>query len=381
LKDVLLLDVFKAAVPRSVQKTASGLSDPTSTVIAMTDEQLRVIVAGVRLDPYSWGSPRFVGVVDANAILSSVGNDCRKGTYWRSGLLRMTDRSTAALYAADHVYGEVYEHLPEISQWSKIPVGVLQTRFEKQYLPLLRFVTVDMTEIIDPVVFAIADVDDRPTGQLAKLVAPCVVFSEDRHLRKPGLAPDDWRLITTFAVDLVEGAAKQYQVEAAANGFNLPLSAAIELIRFATRRTGLSPWLIGGVVVGAGALVLKDPERRKAPGKHIMPIVDALGKEMSAAAAQEQRGIQRLREVMLPAPAVPSVKQQAAIALARQRYPLLAREVQELMLTHFRCDLVPTVAEVRAVLTDGSEFVQPERYRWQFGRQADATVRRGLPFT
>ena len=364
-----------------MQKTTSGLSDVTGTVIAMTDEQLRAIAASVRLDPYSWGSPRFVGVVDANAILSSVGNDCRKGTYWRSGLLRMTDKRTAALYAAAHVYGEVYEHLPEISRWCKIPVGVLQTRFEKQYLPLLRFVTVDMTEVIDPVVLAITDVDDRPTGQLAKLVAPCVVFSEDRHLRKPGLAPDDWRLITTFAVNLVEAAAKQYQAGAAANGFSLPLSAAIELIKFTARRTGLSPWLIGGVVVGAGALVLKNPERRKAAGKRIMPIVDALGKEMNAAAAQEQRGIQGLREVMLPAPAVPSVKQQAAIVLARQPDPLLAHEVQELMLTHFRRELVPTVAEVRAVLIDGSEFVQPRRYRWQLGRQANVTVRSSLPFT
>jgi hypothetical protein len=31
--------------------------------------------------------------------------------------------------------------------------------------------------------------DDVPTGQLAKLIAPRVVFSEDRHLRQPGLAP------------------------------------------------------------------------------------------------------------------------------------------------------------------------------------------------
>jgi hypothetical protein len=40
------------------------------------------------------------------------------------------------------------------------------------------------------------------------------------------------------------------------------------------------------------------------------------------------------------------------------------------MLAHFAMELVPTVAEIRSALKDSSEFVQPERYRWQFGRVA-----------
>jgi len=49
--------------------------------------------------------------------------------------------------------------------------------------------------------------------------------------------------------------------------------------------------------------------------------------------------------------------------------PLLAREVQQRLLRLFSDDCVPTVAEIRAALRDGPEFVQPERYRWQFGRE------------
>jgi hypothetical protein len=67
-----------------------------------------------------------------------------------------------------------------------------------------------------------------------------------------------------------------------------------------------------------------------------------------------------------------TVKQQVAIVLARQREPLLATEIQERMLRHFSAEQVPAVSEARAVLKDGSEFVQPERYRWQFGRRAGA---------
>jgi hypothetical protein len=47
--------------------------------------------------------------------------------------------------------------------------------------------------------------------------------------------------------------------------------------------------------------------------------------------------------------AAPSLKQQVAIVLARQRDPLLAREVPEQMPTHFAAEWVPTVAEVRTV--------------------------------
>jgi hypothetical protein len=58
-------------------------------------------------------------------------------------------------------------------------------------------------------VLAITDPDDVPTGQLAKLIAPCVVFSEDRHLRKPDLAPPAWREAAQFAVDLAGGVTGQ----------------------------------------------------------------------------------------------------------------------------------------------------------------------------
>jgi len=173
-------------------------------VIIVDDEQLRALVASMRLDPYCAGDHRFVGVVDANAVLSCVGNDCRKGTGWQSGLLRITNRAIATLYASDHVYGEAYEHLADIARWSKVPVAVLRDRFEANYLPRLRFVTVDTSDVVDPQVLAIPDPDDVPTGQLAKLVAPCVVFSEDRHLRKPGLAPEDWRAVAELRVDLIE---------------------------------------------------------------------------------------------------------------------------------------------------------------------------------
>jgi hypothetical protein len=284
----------------------------------------------------------------------------------------MTGGGTATLYAPDHVYSEVYEHLPRIAASTKLPTSELRARFAEQYLPTLRFVTVDTTHVDDPQVLAITDPDDVPLGQLAKLIAPCVVFSADKHLRKPGLAPDDWLLAAQFAIDLVDAAMREQRVGQAAHGLSLPVSGAIELAKFVGRRTGLPGWALG-LLAGSGvAYALWTPERRKAVSKYLLPALDAYTKEVSEAALLRQRGLAGLREVLLPAPTAPSVKQQTAIILARQREPLLAREIQAHMLKHFASELVPTVNELRALLTDNSEFVQPERYRWQFGRRVEA---------
>src|SRR5450759_4187972 len=121
-------------------------------------EQFAAVARLVRLDPYCSLRPRLVGVVDTNALLSSVDNDCRYPGR-RSRLLRMTDEETAVLYAADHVYGEVYRRLPKIARSSPAPLATLRTRFEEEYLPAMRFVTVSTMEIADPQVLAIMDPD------------------------------------------------------------------------------------------------------------------------------------------------------------------------------------------------------------------------------
>jgi hypothetical protein len=93
-------------------------------------------------------------------------------------------------------------------------------------------------------------------------------------------------------------------------------------------------------------------------------------KEMERSAALEEQGIAGLREILLAALPEPDVKQQAAIMLARRDEPLLAKEVQQRLLRFFPDDRVATVTKIRAALRDGSEFTQPDRYRWQFGRAA-----------
>ena len=123
-------------------------------------------------------------------------------------------------------------------------------------------------------------------------------------------------------------------------------------------------------MAAGAALVLTSPQRRQAIGKYVMPVAEALVKEMERSAALEQHGIAGLREILLAALPEPDAKQQAAIMLARHDEPLLAREVQQRLLRFFPDERVATVTEIRAALRDGPEFTQPGRYRWQFGRAA-----------
>lgn len=331
----------------------------------MTDDQRARIKRSKPLDPYSGGTPHLIGIVDTNTLLSSVDNDCRHEG-WSSRIRRMTASGATVLYAADHVLEEVYEHLPRIAESSPVPLATLRARFEDEYLPALRFVAVSDADAPDPQVLAITDPDDVPTGKLAKLIAPCVVFSDDKHLKMPGFAPKRWLDAAEAAVNVAEGFRKQ---TVTMNAAALPIRSMAGLITFSGRKVGISPWVLAGVVLGAGALLLKKPERRKTAAQIAAKIAEGFGNQLAVAMAQEQRGIEGLRDVILPEPMTPTIRQQVAITLARENRPLLAAEVHELIQLHFPDDPEVSIKEVRAVLNEGTEFVRVERYCWQLGRK------------
>jgi predicted nucleic acid-binding protein len=333
----------------------------------MVNEQVTDGAQWTHFDPYCSGTSRLIAITDTNALFSSIVHDSRTGR--RSRLLKMTASGTSVLYAPDHVYDEVYEHLPDISEASGRPVSHLRAQFEEHYLPILRFVTVADEQITDPQVLAISDPDDVPTGQLAKLISPCIVFSDDKHLRKPGFAVANWPKIAGHAVDLAEGLSKQ---NVAGGVVAAPGYVVTGLIRFFSRQLGTSPWLTTATAAAAAGLLLRSPDRRARFGRAFerygVPLVQAVADTMNEARIQQQSGIKGLRGVVLPAPSEPSVKQQVAIMLARHSEPLLATEIRDLVQQHFFANGVPSVTEIRTVLRSNPEFEPYRRYRWKLGR-------------
>lgn len=134
-----------------------------------------LLTLSTRPDAYAGSSHQTIGIVDTNAVLSSLDNDCRTG--WDSRLLRSTLLGNTTLYAADHVWVEIYRRLPRIAETSPVPLADLRARFEAEYLPAMRFVTLSAEDEPHPRVLEITDLDDRPTGQLAMLIAPVIVYS------------------------------------------------------------------------------------------------------------------------------------------------------------------------------------------------------------
>jgi len=128
--------------------------------------------------------PRMIGIVDANAVLSSVDNDCRHG---RTSRLRLMAGRSAALFAAAHVYTEVYEKLPQFAARPGAPtLEALRACFEQEYLPIIRFVHVTNDGDIDPDIAAITDPDDKPTRLIARAsCSPRTATSAERATPPP----------------------------------------------------------------------------------------------------------------------------------------------------------------------------------------------------
>lgn len=331
---------------------------------AVPYELIQTAYERMTLDPFSSGTLRFVLVVDTDALLSSIENHCRTGR--RSRILRLADSRSSAVFAEDHVYMETYRGLERFGASRGVPLDQLRICFEQDYLPRIRWVPTDGDGIRDARVTLVTDQTDVPTAELASLIAPCLVLSEDRSLRRPGFAPEQWRVAAGHGTEVVAGAGMQ---EAGTMMIGLPPVAVVGGGIKLGEKVGIPWW--GTVIVLAivTAVVLRSPERRKVIGEKVWPALDGFMQVMELAYEQERVATHQLKELLCPASSPPTAKQQVATILARKREPLLAKEIQGLIELYFQED-VPTVTEVRHILRDGSEFSEPERYRWQLGREA-----------
>jgi hypothetical protein len=160
-------------------------------------------------------------------------------------LLRAAREGAVKLFAASHVLEEVREKAPT-QERRGVDAGEMLELFERTYLPEVRFVDVSGIGIARrAVAVAEADPDDLATAQLALLLAPCHVYTDDPDLIDAGFGQGrNW-------LGLVQSAQRAMEVDRAA------LMIA-ELAKAAWGRT--KPWLArnarestaGEVLVGVG---------------------------------------------------------------------------------------------------------------------------------
>jgi hypothetical protein len=109
------------------------------------------------LDQSAWVGPdgcwpriKFAAV-DANVLLKNISRDVRdwpRPTRMRSLMAGGMYR----LFAADHVFDEVNEHLDRVITALRGNVALARTIWSREYLPYIRFVNIDVTELalLDP---------------------------------------------------------------------------------------------------------------------------------------------------------------------------------------------------------------------------------------
>lgn len=304
---------------------------------------------------------RSIGVVDADVMLANVFHQARHGVTPK--LVSAARWGTLRLFAADHVYFEVYEHLPRVAADADASYTNVREIFERDHLPLIRFVTVDPDLSPELRAHQVADPSDVPTGVLAELIAPAVLYSRDRHLKRHQLAAPDWLEASQATLDAGES---DRTTQSIALMMAIPPTGFIGLVRWLGTTLNVSPWAIGALLLAMAAKPLSDPQRRRTLGSWVLATGRGIETVLSKAFEAQQSGIERVTAAAVPALASPSVTSSVAHVLARREKALLAGQICEAI----DSDVRPSVQEVRSVLTMNPAFIRRQHSRWELGKLA-----------
>jgi hypothetical protein len=142
-------------------------------------------------------------VADASTL---IGDCLRFVKHEREPLLLRFARqpSIVNLYATCSVREEVEEHLADAAREVHLAPRRAESFWRDGLRPMVSFVNIEALPPRDSRVAALAskDPDDAPTGSLAELLGPCLVFSSDPHLVEVGIARKDWADLLLRARDV-----------------------------------------------------------------------------------------------------------------------------------------------------------------------------------
>lgn len=325
-----------------------------------------------------------VAVYDTDFLMNEAEAAANPLTSLLAGFSGINVRAYAAQHVFDELYGDDGHGHP--TKWQKlseqslaagkpIPAASFGDAFEHRFLPKLTFVQMGDLFADHPLVDGVRTVrngrgvSDIPTAQLAVLLSRLrpVTYSHDEHLYKPGVAPRPRHL------PAVRGAEHQI-----AQGEHLQLGAmgltagSIAGVDYLARHVGMllgSPvWLSRLIAVGLGTCAIWTPERRAAVGRVLGPMVEAFFLELEKVST----ALVKLDAAAADVEPLDVIECRIAEVLVRRAHegPMLAKEIQSELTT---CDPsfvdVPTIEELRDVLTASPCFEQGPRWRYGLGHR------------
>jgi hypothetical protein len=313
-------------------------------------------VAGLR--------PSALAVVDTSFILDRAAEQIRDPR----ANIKTLGVGSVRLFAPTRVANELVWNYESAARRRGVDPAALHTMVWQEFAPKIRFVDLPRVDVLNDTRLRDLggmDADDLDLGRLGLLLAPCHVYSHDKHLRISGFAPPtiedlDAVLAAGLAVEVSDGAlvTTGFVVRLGARGASGAANAVAVRLQVPIWVVALVVGiLIGGLVTWA----MSSPERRAKADV-------ALAKTIAIAGELAERrltGQALLERTSIPAP-VPSAETRILRALALARSPLLASEVEAVLLVDGN---TPSVAWIRQFLARHPACVKVGRYRWQLGRQ------------
>ncbi|RCG25926.1 hypothetical protein DQ384_30950 [Sphaerisporangium album] len=147
---------------------------------------------------HATGKPQLVAVLDTNAIATACCMEAGSGHQSLATRLVLTGR--VLCFVAEHVPGEMNEHLDRIARKMGVDVGAAITVWREQVAPLFRVVDLPIGEYLRPEIAGIrlpepsGDPDDWPSLAVAAFLGPAVIITRDGVFSRLGYANEvsDW---------------------------------------------------------------------------------------------------------------------------------------------------------------------------------------------
>jgi GNAT superfamily N-acetyltransferase len=146
----------------------------------------------IRLDPSSPAVEDFgldVFVVDTDVLLGDACAVLADGN--RSELLRAIDAATGIAFMSEQAFQELGRMSAPSARGRGVDHEALRELIANDYLPRMPVVATPSEGDGHwvPGAADVSDPDDRPHAQVTRLISARAVYSHDKHLRRPGLAP------------------------------------------------------------------------------------------------------------------------------------------------------------------------------------------------
>jgi hypothetical protein len=303
-------------------------------------------------------------VVDANVFAEDVYHTVFKD---HSALLDTAGLGTVRLFTPAHVYGKVYRVLGEMAYGSR--AGMLAKAvevWESKYLPIVRFVDMDMCPVDDARVAAVGlrDLEDEPVGRLAVLLSPSLLLSRDAHLDGLGMAGGDWVRLAVAGRDAMLPTQAAVGVSLPAAAITVGVQSGVDFLR--ERPSWRIPVLI--ILLGVVGLIAWGVWRADRT-----TWAESLGKAVNQASDALKPVIDRYneaKELLARAMVIPALENdqygQLVRTLAVSPRPLLMREIATALASAEKT-LNLTAREVGQLLRTRSCFFRFNDARWQLG--------------